>query len=111
MRYINSANICYVKADGSYSYLHLANQDKPVLVSKKLKEIQQTLEILGFIRPNHSYLVNLDFILELRKTDGGSVLLEDGTEISFSKHYKEQALDRLKEESRILGQGGKSPLS
>lgn len=102
--YLESNDICYAKADGSYCEIFLVQQTKPIVVSRRLKELQVTLEHFGFIRPNHSYLVNILSISEVKRTDGGSIILKDGTEITFSKHYRNDSIAKLEAQAKKIGQ-------
>lgn len=103
LKYIDIDTIRYVAADGSYSEFFLLGQEKPLVISRKLKEVQTTLEPMGFVRANHSNLVNIQMVEELRKTDGGSLVLKGGDIILLSKHYKEESLSRLARFSKNLG--------
>lgn len=66
-------------------------------MSKTLKEYEQLLTGRQFFRVSRSYIVNLEFITELRTADGGRVLMEDGTEIDIVAHRKQELLERLNE--------------
>lgn len=66
-------------------------------MSKTLKEYEQLLAGRQFFRVSRSYIVNLEFITELRTADGGRVLMEDGTEIDIVAHRKQELLERLNE--------------
>lgn len=49
----------------------------------------------NFIRIHKSNLVNAAYIKEYKKGEGGSLILEDGTEVLVSRRRKEQLLDFL----------------
>ncbi|UTW61210.1 response regulator transcription factor [bacterium SCSIO 12741] len=103
MRLIDFEDISYIQADGSYSEIYLVGESKPIVVSRKLKALQQTLTPLGFIRPNHSNLVNLQEVKEVHKTDGGFLTLRNGKEILLTKSYKDASLSALKNFAHRLG--------
>lgn len=62
-RIINVNNIIYCSSSGNYSIIHMEGQ-KPITVSKCLKKISNELDG-NFIRISQSYLVNIDYILEI----------------------------------------------
>jgi two-component system LytT family response regulator len=49
----------------------------------------------GFSRVHQSHLVNLDFVQQYQKAEGGYVVLSDGTNIPLSKNYKEHFIESL----------------
>ena len=102
LRYVSVQQILYVKADNVYSELHLHGQDRPIIVSRTLKEVEQTLGALGFVRVHRSYLVNQRMVIELGKTDGGYVVLKGGKHIQLSRQYKEPALRILQSIGHML---------
>ena len=73
-------DILYCQADDNYTQIFL--KDKKKLVSKTLKYFEEMLTENGFARVHKSYLVNVGHIVEYRKGKGGSVVLENGKEIT-----------------------------
>ena len=65
---------------------------KPILVSRTLKEFDELLGQNGFFRVHQSYLINLNRITQYLKQDGGYVKMEDGTLIGVSRRKKEELL-------------------
>ncbi|MEM9024395.1 MAG: LytTR family DNA-binding domain-containing protein, partial [Bacteroidota bacterium] len=102
LAYVDDQRILYVRANGPYSHLHLQDEKKPMIISRTLKSVQETLEKRGFVRVHHSYLVNAARIQEVSRIDGGFVLLSDGEQIPFSRQYKEDAMDRIKQMTLLL---------
>jgi two-component system LytT family response regulator len=72
----------------------LQNTD-PILVSKNLKEYEEILEPLGFLRTHHSFLANPDKIKSYDKTDGGALILEGGLSIPISQRKKDYVMQVL----------------
>ncbi len=89
-------NIIRAEADGNYSLIFIKNQ-KPIMISKSLKTVGDWLEGLRFYRIHHSHIVNLDYIQQYIKGEGGIVVLEDGSELEVSRRKKENFL-------RLIGQ-------
>lgn len=79
--------ILYGKADDNYTQLFLADGRKK-LVSKTLKYFETLLEENGFVRIHKSYLVNVNCIKTYKKGKGGTVVLNNGKELSVSPSKK-----------------------
>jgi two-component system, LytTR family, response regulator len=91
---INICDINYCKSDNSYTTFFIKDK-KPVLVSKSLKEYSQLLSKYGFMRPHQSFLVNINAVIRMDKSDGGFIIMNDNTEIPVSKRRKHIAFDEL----------------
>jgi len=78
---------------GSYTRFHFKDKSK-FLVSRPLKEYDEMLSGFNFFRIHKSYLVNLDKIVSYEKHAGGSVILDNQTELIVSHRRREEFLDR-----------------
>jgi len=94
IRFVAIESIMHCKAEANYTWFHFRDQEK-ILVSKNLKEYDEMLEPFGFFRVHQSHLVNLRFVKEYKKTDGGIVVMEDGQEIYVARRRKELLLAML----------------
>ncbi len=92
--FIKVADVLYCEAEGTYTRFHLQNAG-PILVSKNLKEYEEILEPLGFLRTHHSYLANPDKIKSFDKTHGGALVLEGGLSIPVSQRKKDFVMQVL----------------
>ncbi|MBL0358641.1 MAG: response regulator transcription factor [Chitinophagaceae bacterium] len=92
--FIKVSDILYCEAEGTYTRFFL-QESNPILVSKNLKEYEDILEPLGFLRTHHSYLANPDKIKFFDKTDGGVLILEGGHSIPVSQRKKDFVLQVL----------------
>jgi two-component system LytT family response regulator len=96
---INPTDICYLKADGSYTHI-VMHGGKKITVSKNLSELSK-LEAKGyFVRVHRSYVVNINYVTKILKQDRGVIVMTDGTEISVSQDRK-QELYNIVEQFRI----------
>ncbi|GGG40103.1 DNA-binding response regulator [Croceivirga lutea] len=91
--FLESNEILYAESDGNYTTLYLEDGHKLVL-TKKLKEVNQMLPSDSFFRIHNSYVVNLEKIKEFLKTDG-YVVLTSGQKIPVSRQKKSDFLDLL----------------
>lgn len=91
---IEIGDIVYCRSDNSYTTFYLKGKEK-ILVSKGMKEYEEILTEFGFFRPHHSFLVNLQFVSKMDKSDGGFLILKDQTEIPVSTRRKAKLIQVL----------------
>ena len=91
--FINPDEILYCESDGNYCTLHLENKDK-ILISQKLKFMEEKLVGFYFFRIHNSYLVNLNKVKEYHKNDE-YVVLNNKTKLPVSRLKKALFLDKL----------------
>jgi len=97
MHIVDLDEILYCKSDNSYTSFYLKDK-KEITVSKSIKEFAELFSEYNFLRPHQSFLVNLQGITKIDKTDGGFIIMENGTEIPISSRRKQaifEELDRL----------------
>lgn len=92
--FIKVNDILYCEAEGTYTRFFLEGHES-ILVSKNLKEYEDVLEPLGFVRTHHSYLANPGKIRSYDKTAGGALILEGGLSIPVSQRKKDFVLHLL----------------
>lgn len=85
-------DIIRCESHDNYTEFHIRNQ-KPILISKTLKEYDELLSEYGFERIHQSHLINIAYLKAYIKSDGGYVLMQDGAHLPISQRKKE----RLKE--------------
>ena len=91
--FLDPDDIIYVESDGNYSTLFIENE-KNILLTKKLKEVSELLPNDSFFRIHNSYIINLNKIKEYLKTDG-YVVLENGKKIPVSRQRKSDFLGKF----------------
>lgn len=91
---ISKNEILYCHADNNYTHIHKLD-GKSLLVSKTLKDIEHQMDNPNFFRVNKSFLVNIQHIKRYVKTDGGSVVMQDDSEISVSPSSKDELISKL----------------
>lgn len=91
---VSILDILFCKSDNSYTTFYMSNGEK-IMVSKSIKEYEDLLSDYPFIRPHQSYLVNLNAISKIDKSDGGFIVMNDGNEIPISTRRKQEVLDRM----------------
>lgn len=95
MHLVDISDIEYCKSDNTYTTFFLISGER-ILVSKSIKEFSDLLEDCDFFRPHQSFLINLNAVSRIDKSDGGFVILKSGVEIPISSRRKQIINDMLK---------------
>jgi two-component system LytT family response regulator len=91
--FLESKEILYIVSDGNYSTFHTTN-NKKIVVTKKLKEINTILPNEIFFRVHNSYIINLTKVKEFFKTDS-YVIIENNHKIPVSRQKKSAFLEKF----------------
>lgn len=87
--FVEMKDILVMKADNVYTEVELAN-GKRIVVSKPLKSFEKLLtEQMSFFRIHRSYLVNLKGIKQFIKSDGGTAIMENETQVPIARDRKD----------------------
>jgi len=83
-----AAEIEWIQAWGNYVNLHVREHDYPLRAT--MTAIEQRLDPRRFVRVHRSYIVNLDFLVEIEPLDSGDARakLRDGRHIPVSRRYR-----------------------
>lgn len=84
---VDVSDIVYCKSDNSYTTFYLDSGEE-ILVSKSIKDYEEILADYRFFRPHQSYLVNLNFVKRVDKSDGGFLVMKDEIQIPISSRRK-----------------------
>ncbi len=91
--FLDIDNILFVESDGNYSTIVTADGQK-ILITKKLKEVNEILPEHYFFRIHNSYIINLNKIKEFIKNEG-YVVLESNHKIPVARQRKSDFLEKL----------------
>ncbi len=80
------------EAERNYSMFFLEN-GKKIIVSGPMKDFEDILCEQGFFRLHKSHLVNLSFVDSYVKSEGGHVLLTDGTKLPVAMRKRNQLME------------------
>ena len=89
LEYISVNSIMYLEAERSYCYIFMEN-DKKMLVSRSLSDIEKLIESDTFFRCHKSFLVNLEFVKKYVRFDGGYIVLNNNKRIDISRRKKDE---------------------
>lgn len=95
MCFVRLDSIVSFEADSSYCKVFL-DDGKEILVSKPLKFFDDKLKAnVNFIRPHKSFIVNMKFVEEYLKEEGGYIKMKNGLKIPISRQKKEDVIRDL----------------
>ncbi len=94
LEFIEASQIIRCESSSNYCFIHRSGE-KPLLISKTLKEVEGILSHHGFYRVHQSHLVNIRSIKKYLKGKAGSLVLKDDSVIPVSRNKKGDFLDRL----------------
>jgi two-component system, LytTR family, response regulator len=84
IRYVPVNEIVRCEADNSYTFFYLSSGER-ILISRSIKEYNDLLKPLSFLRVHQSHLVNKTFVKSWLKEDGGCLLLTNGDKVPVSR--------------------------
>lgn len=92
LSFIKVNQIMYFSASGTYTYVFMDSGEKH-LVSKPLSIFEDVfLDDDTFFRAHKSNLINLRFVKEYIRGEGGDIVMQDNTHISLSRNKKQEFL-------------------
>lgn len=88
---INTDDIIRIEADGNYSTFFIEDGRK-VLVSRGIKEWEESLIDKGFHRIHKTHIININKLSFFDRTDSGDVIMNDGSKIPVASRKREMLL-------------------
>jgi len=82
------------EADRAYCTFHLIDKRK-ILVSKSMKEFEETLIHKDFMKVHKSNIVNINFVKKFVRGKSGHLVMSDGSVVAVSIRKKAELLDRI----------------
>ncbi len=93
------ADIIRLEAMGNYTNFFFEDRSK-LLVTRTLKDFADLLEENNFLRVHQSHLVNLKHLKAYIKTEGGYIMMQDGSRIPVSVRKKPGVMKAIDEYAR-----------
>lgn len=94
IEFIPIKNILHIESKSNYSKIYMP-ENKTIMVTKILKDFEEMLLPYNFYRVHNSHLINLNYIKKYIRSEGGHVMLQDGTVIDISRRKKEEFLKMI----------------
>jgi two-component system LytT family response regulator len=91
---LNIQDIIRCESDGSYTSF-FTTKGRRIVVSRSIKEYDELLTPHRFFRVHQSHLVNLQYVEQFLKVDGGTLIMSDGSQIEVSRRRKDQLLQLI----------------
>jgi two-component system LytT family response regulator len=89
------SDIIRCESEDNYTKFYIKN-NKPILISKTLKEYEDLLTEHGFERIHQSHLINLSYLKSYIKKDGGYVVMADNSHLPISQRKKDRLQELIK---------------
>jgi two-component system LytT family response regulator len=86
--------IIYCKSDNNYTEFYMNDKQK-ILVGKTLKYFADILKEYSFLRVHQSYLINLEYVKEFIKSDGGYIVMQNNKTIPVSVRKRNEVIETL----------------
>ena len=91
--FIEVNEIEFAEASNNYTKLHLINKQQHLL-TKTLKDVQDVLEDMHFLRIHRQYIVNLNHIKEFYKGENMYVVMNNGENIPVARSQKDNLIQK-----------------
>lgn len=93
--FINSDDLVRCEGAGSYSFFFMKD-GKKLTVSLRLKECEELLPPVSFLRVHKSHIVNLAYVSRYIRGRGGSILMQDGSIVDVAPDRKISFLETMR---------------
>jgi two-component system, LytTR family, response regulator len=94
--FVKIDDIMYLEASSCYTYIVMSDKTKH-LASKTMATFEEVLNDNAlFFRTHKSHIVNLKFIKQYIRGEGGELIMQDGNNIALSRNRKQEFLNLFK---------------
>lgn len=87
-------DIVRCQSERNYTNFYI-NDGRKIIISKTLKDYEDVLDHPLFLRCHRSHIINLNYLDRFDKSDGGTIIMKDGSEIPLSKTSKDRFLELI----------------
>jgi len=95
LKFIAIETIMFIKADNSYTEVHI-NDGSKLVVSRTLKNFEDVLkDYPTFYRCHKSYIINLLHVSDYVKSDGGYVVINNSFEVPIASEKVQDFLNKI----------------
>lgn len=93
LQFVKINDIMYLEAESCYTHITMNDKAKHV-ASKTLSVFEEVLQDNPlFFRAHKSHIINLKFIKQYVRGEGGELIMQDGTSITLSRNKKQDFLN------------------
>lgn len=90
-----------LEAEGYYTLLHIAGGKKK-LITRTLKDFEESLPCDRFFRTHKSHLVNLKFVKEYSNSGGAYITMVDGSKVELSRRKSAEFILKIKSTLNVV---------
>ncbi|MCB0669918.1 MAG: response regulator transcription factor [Saprospiraceae bacterium] len=95
IKVVDIDDIVRCESDNNYTTFYFTNKTK-FLVTRTLKSFDQLLSEKGFYRVHQSHLINIAHVKSYIKTEGGYLLMSEGSHVPVAVRKKPEIIELLK---------------
>lgn len=92
--FVQIADIIRCEADNVYTTFYFADKSS-LVISKSIKDCEKLLGTYNFFRSHSSHLINMRYLKEYIKGDGGIIKMTDGSKVDLSRLRKDDFMRLL----------------
>lgn len=92
--FVQINEIIRCEAKGAYTCIYTSKKEK-ITASRNIKEYENILPESNFFRVHNSHLININRIARYNKGRGGTITMEDGTQIEVASRRRAEFLSRF----------------
>ena len=92
--FVQTDDILRCEAQNNYTLVFFTD-GKKLTLTKTMGEVESILPENEFCRLHRSHLINIRYIQKYIRTDGGYILMQDGTQVEISRRKKDDFLRML----------------
>jgi two-component system LytT family response regulator len=96
MYVVEVEDVIRIEAESNYSIFYFDN-DRKIIVSKSIKEFEESLIEEGFHRIHKSHIFNINKMSHFDKSDGGFVVMTDGSRVPVASRKRDLLLKLFEE--------------
>ena len=96
MHVVNIKDIIRCEGEAGYTTFYISGKE-PLVITESIKDFEEFLEELGFLRVHQTHLINLSYVQKFDKRDGGYVIMSDNSMIPVSRRKKDIFLNAINE--------------
>ena len=94
------STILKCSSNGNYTNIYFTN-NKKMLITKTLKNLEELLLPFNFERIHHSHLININHLVSYINKDGGYVVMSDKTTLPVSQRKKAALIKHLEKFNKL----------
>lgn len=87
--FVEIDSIILVEGEGNYSNVYVSD-NKKMLITKAIGEVEEVLSTYPFYRIHRKYLINLRYIQEYIRGDGGYLIMENDVKVPIARSRREE---------------------